>query len=121
MNAQHIKAVPGRKTDQKDSEWIAGLTAARTAARKFCASPTDARTARSHPVSGEFDAGDQPHRQSRSEGSGGCQHQAGLGSNGRSGRVGESDAGSDARGRARLNAARDKLADAQRVILSNRA
>jgi transposase len=22
-NAQHIKAVPGRKTDQKDSEWIA--------------------------------------------------------------------------------------------------
>jgi transposase len=35
-------------------------------ARKFCASPTDTRTARSHPVSGEFDAGDQPHRQSRS-------------------------------------------------------
>jgi transposase len=25
MNAQHIKAVPGRKTDQKDSEWIADL------------------------------------------------------------------------------------------------
>ena len=25
VNAQHIKAVPGRKTDQKDSEWIAGL------------------------------------------------------------------------------------------------
>ena len=24
-NAQHIKAVPGRKTDQKDSEWIANL------------------------------------------------------------------------------------------------
>src|ERR1700716_998993 len=24
-NAQHIKAVPGRKTDQKDSEWIADL------------------------------------------------------------------------------------------------
>jgi transposase len=24
VNAQHIKAVPGRKTDQKDSEWIAG-------------------------------------------------------------------------------------------------
>src|SRR6516162_2784410 len=25
VNAQHIKAVPGRKTDQKDSEWIANL------------------------------------------------------------------------------------------------
>jgi transposase len=25
VNAQHIKAVPGRKTDQKDSEWIATL------------------------------------------------------------------------------------------------
>jgi transposase len=25
VNAQHIKAVPGRKTDQKDSEWIADV------------------------------------------------------------------------------------------------
>jgi transposase len=25
MNAQHMKAVPGRKTDMKDSEWIADL------------------------------------------------------------------------------------------------
>jgi len=25
VNAQHIKAVPDRKTDQKDSEWIADL------------------------------------------------------------------------------------------------
>jgi transposase len=25
VNAQHIKAVPGLKTDQKDSEWIGGL------------------------------------------------------------------------------------------------
>src|ERR1700747_2950955 len=25
VNAQHMKAVPGRKTDQKDSEWIADL------------------------------------------------------------------------------------------------
>lgn len=25
VNAQHSKAVPGRKTDQKDSEWIADL------------------------------------------------------------------------------------------------
>jgi len=26
-NAQHIKAVPGRKTDVKDCEWLAGLLA----------------------------------------------------------------------------------------------
>src|SRR5947208_16713241 len=25
VNAQHIKAVPGRKTDQNDAEWIADL------------------------------------------------------------------------------------------------
>jgi transposase len=25
VNAQHIKAEPGRKTDQKDSEWFADL------------------------------------------------------------------------------------------------
>lgn len=25
MNAQHVKNVPGRKTDQKDSEWLADL------------------------------------------------------------------------------------------------
>jgi transposase len=25
VNAQHIKAVPGRKTDAKDAEWIADL------------------------------------------------------------------------------------------------
>jgi len=25
VNAQHIKAVPGRKTDVKDSEWIGDL------------------------------------------------------------------------------------------------
>lgn len=41
VNAQHIKAVPGRKTDQKDSEWIADSTAARAAARQFCAAARD--------------------------------------------------------------------------------
>jgi transposase len=25
VNAQHVKAVPGRKTDQKDAEWLADL------------------------------------------------------------------------------------------------
>jgi transposase len=26
VNAQHMKAVPGRKTDVKDAEWLADLT-----------------------------------------------------------------------------------------------
>jgi transposase len=32
VNAQHIKAVPGRKTDVKDAEWIADLQSAWTPA-----------------------------------------------------------------------------------------
>ena len=35
INAQHIKAVPGRKTDVKDTEWIAELLVARTAESEF--------------------------------------------------------------------------------------
>jgi len=35
MNAQHIKAVPGRKTDVKDAEWIADLLRHRLVAGSF--------------------------------------------------------------------------------------
>ncbi len=55
-NAQEVKVVPGRKTDQKDSQWIADL---------------HANTRYSHP-------GSQLHLQSHSEGFGGCQHQVGV-------------------------------------------
>lgn len=35
VNAQHIKAVPGRKTDVKDAEWIADLRHAWVVASQF--------------------------------------------------------------------------------------
>ena len=35
VNAQHIKALPGRKTDVRDAEWIADLTLARPAHREL--------------------------------------------------------------------------------------
>ena len=37
LNAHHLRNVPGRKTDVKDSEWICQLVAARTGpARASC-------------------------------------------------------------------------------------
>lgn len=41
VNAQHIKAVPGRKTDVRDTEWIAellqhGLVSCRSSAGRGC-------------------------------------------------------------------------------------
>jgi len=50
VNPQHIKAVPGRKTDVNDAEWIAELFAVWTAACQFRAAQgnaparTDTRT-----------------------------------------------------------------------------
>jgi transposase len=38
VNAHHLKTVPGRKTDVKDSEWIADL-AARMGSSKQALSP----------------------------------------------------------------------------------
>jgi len=37
VNAQHLKAVPGRKTDIKDAEWIADRLATWPASPQFCA------------------------------------------------------------------------------------
>ena len=41
VNAQHIKAVPGRKTDQKDSEWIADLLQHGLLRAELCAADAD--------------------------------------------------------------------------------
>jgi hypothetical protein len=54
VNAQHIKAVPGRKTDQKDSEWIAQLLTTRTVEGElYPRPPTDAGVARPDAISRE--------------------------------------------------------------------
>src|SRR5262245_19649820 len=49
VNAQHIKAVLGRKTDQKDGEWIADLRSARLDERCCGRSSQVSRTRRPSP------------------------------------------------------------------------
>lgn len=39
VNAAHMKALPGRKTDVKDAEWIADLLPPRTAESKLYPQP----------------------------------------------------------------------------------
>ena len=48
VNPQHMKAVPGRKTDIKDSEWLAEHLASWSAPTEFHSAQTNPRTARSH-------------------------------------------------------------------------
>jgi len=45
VNAQHIKAVPGRKTDVKDAEWIAALAAVGVGERQLHSQPGTTGTA----------------------------------------------------------------------------
>jgi transposase len=46
VNAQHMKAVPGRKTDVKDAQWIAELLQHGLLTGSFIPEQTRARTAR---------------------------------------------------------------------------
>jgi len=71
VNAQHIKAVPGRKTDQKDSEWIADLLQHGLLRGSFVPPQPHVNFETSR-VSREFGTGDQPDCESNSEGAGGC-------------------------------------------------
>ena len=59
VNARHIKAVPGRKTDVRDCEWLADLVTARVVEGEFYSAPGDSGTARAGPV--PADAGDGTH------------------------------------------------------------
>jgi hypothetical protein len=43
-NAQHIKAVAGRKTDVQDADWIAERYAAWFTDRQFCSEKGDSKT-----------------------------------------------------------------------------
>jgi hypothetical protein len=49
-NAQHMKAVPGRKTDIKDAEWIADLLHHGRLACSFCSCSPPTGTARLDPL-----------------------------------------------------------------------
>src|SRR5436309_6353902 len=67
VNAQHLKTVPGRKTDTKDAAWIADLRASWAPATQFCASCCSTRAARAHPLSHEFGGRALAHHQSTAE------------------------------------------------------
>lgn len=73
-NAQHVRNVPGRKTDTKDSEWIAELLQHGLLRSSFVPPVIirDLRDLDSRP-SQSFARG-HTHQQPHPEGLGGCQH-----------------------------------------------
>src|SRR5437764_2812405 len=71
VNAQHLKAVPGRQTDTNDAEWIAALRASWAPATEFCASCRSTRAARAHPLPYELGGRALAHHQSAAEDVGG--------------------------------------------------
>jgi len=58
--AQHMKAVPGRKTDVKDAEWIADRLATRVAESFLHSRQGATGRARSDPNANALDAGTHP-------------------------------------------------------------
>ena len=75
VNARHMKAVPGRKTDIKDAEWIAdllrhGLLTASFVPKRPAGAP------RTHPASPQTGRAAQPGRESNPTRAGGSEHQA---------------------------------------------
>jgi transposase len=57
LNAAHMKAVPGRKSDVRDAEWIAQLLGARVVGAVVRAAAGDSSAADVDPVSGAADGG----------------------------------------------------------------
>jgi transposase len=60
VNAQHMKAVPGRKTDVKDSEWLADLLRHGRLASKLYSPQADPGAPGADAVAEDFGAGTQP-------------------------------------------------------------
>ena len=117
VNAQHIKQVPGRKTDVKDCQWIAQLLQHGLLRASFVP-PAPIRelrdlTRQRAQLVGEKADRSQPHP----EGAGGRQHQAGFGGHGRAGGFRPGHAGSDHRRRGPIA---EQLADLARKRLRNK-
>ena len=72
-NAQQVKALPGRKTDQKDSQWLADLLMHGLLRNSFVPS-RDPGFARLNAQPSAAGAVAWHHRESNSEGAGGRQH-----------------------------------------------
>ena len=79
VNAQHMKQVPGRKTDVRDCEWIADRKAAWTAPRQLRAGSPPARTARADPLSDVAPARAGRRSEPPPEDTGRGEHQARVG------------------------------------------
>ena len=60
LNAAHMKAVPGRKSDVRDAEWIAQLLEHGFVGAVVCAAAGDPSAADADPVSGAADGGPAP-------------------------------------------------------------
>ena len=93
-NAQHVKKVPGRKTDVKDAEWLADL---------LChgllrSAPTHPRTARLDALSAQAGAKPSRRAQPTAETTGVSQHQVGQRSHGCIRSLGPLDAARSHRG-----------------------
>ena len=75
VNAEHLKRVPGHKTDQKDAEWIAELLQVGLTAAQLHSSSTTTRTPASDSLAHQPDPGTNPTHQSASKGLRECQSQ----------------------------------------------
>jgi transposase len=79
VNAQHMKAVPGRKTDVKDAEWIADLLQHGLLKASFIPTSRATGCARSDSEPDDLVAGTQPPGQSHPQSARGCQPQTRIG------------------------------------------
>src|SRR5215467_12622024 len=77
VNAQHMKAVPGRKTDVKDSEWLADLTRAWVAASELYSAQANTGIAGTDPLPQDAGAGTQSRGQPAAKSVRGSKHQIG--------------------------------------------
>ena len=79
VNAQHVKNVPGRKTDVKDAEWLAQLMECGLLRGSFIPPPGDRRDPGADPLPQEAGRGADPGTATAVQGPRGCRDQAGLG------------------------------------------
>ena len=79
VNAQHIKAVPGRKTDMKDAEWIADLLQHGHLASELYPTGRASGAAHLNPLAGQPHSGAHADHCPLAERAGGCQYQIGRG------------------------------------------
>ena len=67
LNAAHMKAVPGRKSDVRDAEWIAQLLEHGLVGAVIRAATTDPAAADADPLPDAADGGPAPYEVSRLE------------------------------------------------------